>query len=130
MQKCLRAGLTRRHLFFSESLQVHHAAHFGRGSGHRAQLDFIGTAAHHERHGLAGRKGRLIGQLQRLPIFRYLTEAVEHGSAACGEVQRERRGIRRILTVEGRCKAAAADRLAVAPGSEAHAQGIELVGGG
>ena len=27
-------------------------------------------------------------------------------------------------------KAAAADRLAVAPGSKAHAQGIELVGGG
>ena len=93
-------------------------------------MDLIGIPAHHKMDGLACGKVGLIDQLQRLPVRRGLAEAVEHRPAPCGKIQGKGRGICRILTVEGRCKAAAADRLAVAPGSEAHAQGIELVGGG
>ena len=75
--------------------------------------------------GLACGKVRLIDQLKHLPVRRGLAEAVEHRPAPCGKIQGKGRGICRILTVEGSCKAAHPHLSAVTQGSQAGAQAVQ-----
>ena len=90
-------------------------------------MNFIGIPAHHKMDGLACGKVRLIDQLQRLPVRRGLAEAVEHRPAPCGKIQGKGRGICRIFTVEGSCKAAHPHLSAVTQGSQAGAQAVQGV---
>ena len=100
------------------------------GGGDGAQLDFVYVPAYHEVHGLAGSKIGLVGQFQRGPVLRRLAEAVEHGPAARGQIQRKGRGVCCIFAVERGGEAAAADGLAVADRRQPRAQPVQLVGGG
>ena len=62
-------------------LQIHHAAHLGRGGGHHAQFRFVRAALHREGDAAPGGKVRGIGELQRLPVLRHGAEAVQQRTA-------------------------------------------------
>ena len=70
-------------------LQIHHAAHLGRGGGHHAQFRFVRAALHREGDAAPGGKVRGIGELQRLPVLRHGAEAVQQRTAPGSTAQDE-----------------------------------------